>query len=68
MNVARKWHTATKLADGRVLIAGGATTARRLSASAEIYDPTTHTFTPTGSMGTARAPSIRPRSLRAAKC
>lgn len=43
--------SATLLADGRVLFAGGCTTA------AELYDPSTGTFTPTGSMTEARAAS-----------
>ncbi len=42
--VARTAHTATLLLDGRVLIAGGGV------ASAELYDPTSHWFTVTGSM------------------
>jgi hypothetical protein len=60
---ARTIHTATLLADGRVLIAGGEYNdfyaTNELSgpcfASAEIYDPKTGTFSPTGSMATARA-------------
>jgi large repetitive protein len=56
----REFHTATMLADGRVLIAGG----RRFNAAglrdetlgtAEIYDPVAQTFSPTGSMNVARA-------------
>jgi hypothetical protein len=45
--------SATRLADGRVLIAGGGQAAA-LVATAEIYDPATGTFTATGSMTTAR--------------
>lgn len=42
MDVARRGHTATLLADGKVLIVGW------ISASAEIYDPATGIFTTTG--------------------
>src|SRR5260221_7535151 len=48
MTVARTAHTATRLLDGRVLIAGGG------SASAELYDPVSQTFTVTGSMTLAQ--------------
>ena len=48
MTVARDGHTATRLLDGRVLIAGGG------SASAELYDPMSQTFTATGSMTSTR--------------
>jgi Putative Ig domain len=48
MTVARTAHTATLLLDGRVLIAGGGV------ASAELYDPTSQTFTATGSMTLAQ--------------
>ena len=40
--------TATRLADGRVLLAGGCGTA------AQVYDPKTGTFSPTGSLAQSR--------------
>src|SRR5262249_48168162 len=50
LNTARYWHTATLLADGMVLVAGGVV----LDGSAELYDPATETWTTTGSLNTAR--------------
>lgn len=60
----RDHHTATLMADGRVLVVGGAEAAAgargngeysgRLLASAELYDPATGTWTATGSLRTAR--------------
>lgn len=53
MNTARNGHTATLLANGKVLVLGGAN--GELDASAELFDPVSGTFTPTGSMSTPRA-------------
>ncbi|MBM3759148.1 MAG: hypothetical protein FJW36_02755 [Acidobacteria bacterium] len=44
----RNWHSATLLADGRVLIAGGF--VNRDLNTAEIYDPSTGAFTATGKL------------------
>src|SRR5687767_7629126 len=54
LNVARRGHSATRLADGRVLIAGGENSGGSLS-DAEIFDPATGAFTVIGNMGGARA-------------
>ena len=56
MSGGRTAHTATVLPDGRVLIAGGISEgdgSGRLT-SAELYDPITDRFTPTGSLVTGR--------------
>ena len=62
MTAERESHTATLLADGRVLVAGGArlqgTTWETLQ-TAEIYDPASATFSPTGDM-------VSPRSFHTA--
>jgi hypothetical protein len=54
MAVARIAHTATPLADGRVLTVGGVNPTNVVS-SAEIYDPATGAFASTGSLAFARA-------------
>jgi len=58
MVTARRGHTATRLADGRVLIAGGVVccdaAGEVLTGTAEVYDPGTGEFQPTGSLATAR--------------
>jgi Ca2+-binding RTX toxin-like protein len=63
MNDYRWEHTATLLPDGRVLVAGGfgglptgtGLNAQPVVNTAEIYDPATNTWTPTGSMNVRRA-------------
>ena len=55
MGSARASHTATLLPDGHVLVVGGGGEAEPMegparSATAELYDPSTGTWSPTGSM------------------
>jgi len=52
MQAGRSQHTATLLADGRVLVAGGSNPDPM--ASAELYDPTTEKFTAGGNLANAR--------------
>jgi hypothetical protein len=52
MTVARKFHTATRLQDGRVLIVGGEDQNNTILDSAEFYDPDTHTFQAAPAMNT----------------
>jgi hypothetical protein len=62
MTTARAEHTATTLHDGKVLVAGGVVLdgSNRFSttASAELYDPVTGTFSPTGDLHTARGQHV----------
>ncbi|MEO7331292.1 MAG: kelch repeat-containing protein, partial [Minicystis sp.] len=56
MAVLRVDHTATLIANGKVLVAGGRGPASAVLASAELYDPWTQTFTSSkGMMTTPRA-------------
>ena len=52
MGTGRSNHTATRLLDGTILVTGGSPPpfGRSGLESAEIYDPSTGTFSPTGSM------------------
>ena len=55
MTTMRENHTTTLLSDGRVLIAGGVTGSfSSITNTAELYDPITGVFTPTGEMTTPR--------------
>jgi hypothetical protein len=58
MVTAREQHTATLLADGRVLIVGGTTSTgtgdSHPTTTVEVYDPSTGSFSATGSMTEAR--------------
>lgn len=53
MNEARYRHTATLLLDGRVLVAGGAS-SDEITASAEVYDPATGVWSLVGALGEPR--------------
>ncbi|HEU4769724.1 MAG TPA: kelch repeat-containing protein, partial [Pyrinomonadaceae bacterium] len=50
----RRGHTATRLQDGRVLVAGGENSTGALN-GAELFDPSAGTFSATGNMNAARA-------------
>jgi hypothetical protein len=66
MATARAEHTATLLSDGRVLVTGGRDSVGGplpQLRSAELYDPATGTFSPTGPMADARAGGTAVRLL-----
>ena len=50
----RSGHTATLLSDGKVLIAGGMRRNQDFYKSAELYDPSSEKFSPTGEMSIGR--------------
>lgn len=51
----RYYHSATRLADGRVMLAGGiADSTFTVTAACEIYNPATNTWTATGNLNTGR--------------
>ena len=57
MKTPRFSHTATLLANGKVLVAGGYTKSMSVQpslATAELYDPATNTWSPAGTMSVAR--------------
>src|SRR5216117_1431123 len=54
MAIGRFSFTATTLQNGKVLVARGATDTEIATATAELYDPATGTFSATGSMHDAR--------------
>lgn len=67
MTIGREGASATRLADGRVLVAGGilqdltppkTDMVTKVLASAEVFDPTTGKFSPTASMSAPRADSM----------
>ncbi|CAF4364452.1 unnamed protein product, partial [Adineta steineri] len=54
MSVARYWHTASTLANGSVLVAGGYNSHSDHLNSADLYNPSTGTWTATGNMSVGR--------------
>jgi hypothetical protein len=54
MNTPRSMHSATQLADGRWLVAGGVNATNDPQDTVEIYDPALDTFTLIAPMGTPR--------------
>ncbi len=55
MSIARAFHTATLLPNGKVLVAGGGYLSGPDGSTAELFDPSTGTFTLTDSMSVPRS-------------
>src|SRR6266516_744145 len=57
LNSGRIWHTATLLANGKVLVAGGADCVKGCgpNTSAELYDPATGTWSKTGDLNASHS-------------
>ncbi len=53
MTIPRERHSATRLPSGKVLVAGGLSTASVSLASAELYDPVADSWSPTGPLPAA---------------
>ena len=69
MSVAVLGETATLLQNGMVLVAGGQINGSGTpTASAEIYDPATHTWTPTVNLYNSAPKSISQRSCQTGGC
>jgi len=54
LNIARCFHTATLLSNGKVLVAGGCGETDHQPASAELFDPATEKWTTTGALNNGR--------------
>ncbi len=55
LGTSRHFHTATLLADGKVLVVGGTSSAGGVLASTEVYDPVANTWTTKQPLATARS-------------
>ena len=67
LNTARRFHTATLLPSGKVLVAGGQGNGNNTLSSAELYDPAAGTWTATGSLAPHATITLR-RCCPQARC
>ena len=58
MSVSRYWHTASVLANGKVLVVGGETSGTIALNSTELYDPSTSIWTKAANMNGRREKHI----------